>query len=341
MNWLSRLFGKADNHPEAALAAAQEERLEQSADLDPQQNLLWMHAADINKLYYRWLIGQSAAPQQEETVLDKKILEALRKVADSETGGAAMVPRVPAVIPQLLRSLRDENASAKDLSQQIAHDVVLVAEVIHEANSPFYRPAKPIHSLESAVLLLGQNGLRLLIARVAFRPIINLQSGQFTKRVAPLLWTQAELCADACNLLGQQERADPFECFLSGLMQNVGMVVAFRIIDRGYTGRVLPDADEFCLQFTQAARVLSSRIAKAWEFPPNVVEVIEHFGDREHAVSQSALGKVLYVSDQVSKMRLLIDHGLLDEEEHFVRFGLSPSALHCLDVIKRRLNLAA
>ncbi len=310
-------------------------------EIDPDASLRLIHAADINKQFYRWLIGQQRLTESEPSVLDKKILQALEVVANSETGGANLVPRVPAVIPQLLRSLRDENMSAGELSRQIAHDVVLVAEVIHEANSPFYRPAKPIHSLENAVLLLGQNGLRLLIARVAFRPIINLQAGRYTKRMAPQVWAQAELCADACNLLGHEYQADPFESFLAGLMQNVGMIVAFRIIDRGYTGDHLPDSDAYCVAFTQAVRLLSSRIARAWEFPANVVEVIENMGKSDHPMSHSALGQVLHVSDQVSKIRILVDHGQLEEDEYYARMGLSKNAIRCLAMLKRREQKAA
>lgn len=340
-NWLTRLFGKSE--PKHETSAALEEQLETAveADFDPDASLRVIHAADINKQFYRWLIGQQGQTEQPVSILDKKILQALEQVANSDAGGANLVPRVPAVIPQLLRSLRDEKMSAGELSRQIAHDVVLVAEVIHEANSPFYRPAKPIHSLENAVLVLGHNGLRLLIAKVAFRPIINLQAGHFTKRVAPQVWAQAELCADACNLLGNEYKADPFESFLAGLMQNVGMIVAFRIIDRGYNGAHLPDSDAYCVAFTQAVRLLSSRIAKAWEFPSNVIEVIEHLGDHDHPMSKSGLGQVLHVSDQVSKIRILVDHEQLEEDEYFARMGLSKNALRCLEMLKRREQKAA
>ena len=340
-NWLTRLFGKSEEMQEEVAVSAQEAVVEE--EIDPQLALNLMHSSDVNNLFYRWLIGQSeqsARPPVPE-ILGQKILQALEMTIKSEGGGGNLVPRVPAVIPQLLRSLRDENMSAGALSRQIAHDVVLVAEVIHEANSPFYRPAKPIHSLENAVLLLGQNGLRLLIARVAFRPIINLQVGHFTKQVAPHIWMQAELCADACNFLGPEMQADPFESFLSGLMQNVGTIVAFRMIDRGYTGKYLPDSDVYCFAFNQAVRHLSASIARAWDFPHNVVEAIEHLGELEHPVSQSALGRVLQMSDQISKLRILVDHGLLEEDEYFAKLGLNKQALRCLDVLKRRERNAA
>ncbi|WP_338849443.1 HDOD domain-containing protein [Massilia sp. W12] len=336
-NWLSRLMGRDEEPAEPVL----EQELEQSAQSDPEQTLRILHTLDVDQLYYRWLIGQQGRTPLPESVLDKKILQAMQMLADSEGGGSNLVPRVPAVIPQLLRSLRDEEMSAHELARQIAHDVVLVAEVIHEANSPFYRPAKPIASLESAIMLLGQNGLRLLVARVAFRPIINMQAGRFAKQAAPHIWAQAELCADACSILGPAQGADPFESFLSGLMQNVGLIVTFRMIDRAYQGQFLPDSDEFCLQFMQKVRLISSRIAKSWEFPASVEQVIAHLGQLDHPVMQAALGRVLQQADQISKLRLLIDHGQLEEDEPFARMGLPAPALHCLDQLKRRKEMAA
>jgi hypothetical protein len=124
------------------------------------------------------------------------------------------VPRVPEVIPQLLRSLGDEDVSAAELSRQVAQDVVLVAEVIREANSAYYQPITPVKTVEAAIMMLGQNGLRMLLARVAFRPVINMQADGFARRAAPHVWSQSEKCALAASLLAPGLTAGVFESYL-------------------------------------------------------------------------------------------------------------------------------
>ncbi len=334
-NWISRLFGKGEEAapvavvPSTTPAAPAKVRTPEGEpkpvpSAEVMRTLRLHHASDVNALFYRWLIGQHQQTPLPSSEFEKKVLQALETLTKSESGGANLVPRVPAVIPQLLKSLRDESSSALDLARQISHDIVLVAEVIHEANSSFYHPAKPIHNIENAVMLLGQNGLRLVIARVAFRPLINMQSGHFAKVVAPKIWAQSEKCADACKILSGPMKADPFIAYLAGLIQNVGMIVAFRMIDHGYQGKMLPDSDHFCYSFFRLTRLLSARIAQAWDFPPQVIQGLEKLALGEWTAH--AMEEVLFMSDQMGKLRILVDQQVLQEEEHFTINGLSPEA---------------
>ncbi len=289
---------------------------------------------DIDAIFYRWLIGSSGTPSKGAGAQEQTILQALDTLSKSKLAGANLVPRVPAIIPQLLKSLRDENVSAADLSRQIAHDVVLIAEVIREANSPYYHPAKPIANLENAVMVLGQNGLRLLIARAAFRPIINLQSGRFTSRAAPHIWAQSEKCADTCSRLAVAMKVEPFEAFLAGLIQNVGLIVAFRLIDRLCDGHALPGSELFCRSLSAHARMLSALIGQQWDFPHDVVIAIEDMSWGLPAVDKAPLHQVLSSSDRVSKIRMLVDNKLLGQDEESVLNGLSAAALQCFNQLK-------
>lgn len=279
--------------------------------------------ADIDPLFYRWLTGastQAAAPGVERLMLDE-----LTRLAQSPGAGAHLVPRVPAVIPQLLRSLRDDSMSSAELSRLLAQDVVLVAEVIRSANSPYYRPNTPIKTVESALLLLGQNGMRLLLARVAFRPVISAQGGNLARLAAPLVWRHAEKCALAANLLAPRLGANPFEAYLAGLMQNVGLIVAFRLFDQLSPDAVLPQSAQFHAALAEQARTLSARIAVMWEFPQAVADAIATAGHP----GMSALPRTVALADRIGKLRMLVDAGQLDTEEPSVLAGLDEAMLVC------------
>lgn len=333
--WIKRLFGMPE--PASGLPPVPVAGALSAADLHPAcaATAQLAHARiDIDAIYYRWLIGANSSPAKGAGVLEKTILEALEALSKSKLAGANLVPRVPAILPQLLKSLRDENISAAGLSHQIAHDVVLIADVIREANSSYYRPARPITNLESAVLVLGQNGLRLLIAKAAFRPVINLQSGRFTKLAAPHIWAQSEMCADACSRLAIAIKIEPFEAFLAGLIQNVGLIVAFRLIDRLYDGNALPGSDAFCRTLSAHARTLSALIGQQWDFPEDVIIAIEDMSWGLPAADKMPLHRILSISDRVSKIRLLVDHQLLGQDGESVLSGLSDTALQCFNQLK-------
>ncbi|TFW31992.1 HDOD domain-containing protein [Massilia horti] len=263
---------------------------------------------DIEYMFCRWLAGPALqdVPPAAETL----IMGELARLEATPGAAADLVPRVPAVIPQLLRSLRDDSASAADLARQVAQDVVLVAEVIREANSPYYRPTAPVRTIEGAIMLLGQNGMRMLLARVAFRPVISAQSGRLARLVAPNVWRHAETCALAASLLAPQVNADPLEAYLAGLLQDVGLIVAFRVIDQVCQADALPQSETFCAQLMAAARVLSVRIGAHWEFPATATSAVALAGRGD----ATPLARALAQGDQLAKLRLLLDAGQLAED---------------------------
>ena len=325
-NWFARLFGaggrqsaQAQPGPDAAPAPAAP--LASVPDA-PGAN------AQVDAAFFRWLAGAAGGDAPEAT--ERLILDELARLADSPARAAQLVPRVPAVSPGLLRSLRDESISNAELSRMVAQDVVLVAEVVREANSSFYRPPSPVKNIEGAVMLLGQNGLRMLLARVAFRPVISMQSGRFAKLVAPQVWMQSEKCALACATLAPHAGANPFEAYLAGLIQNVGLIVAFRLIDQVYNEDVLPRSPSFAAALLGQARRLAHGIAREWAFPDSVAQAILDAG----SPGAGAMAGVLATADALAKLRLLVDAGELAPDDALVTAVVTPRLLPCFDSLR-------
>ena len=316
MGWIGKLLNGGDekSKPAAVAAAAAAEAARQPATI-----------TEIDAMYYRWLAAASAAQAPEET--EQQILDELARLAREPIAGAALVPRIPAIIPQLMRTLQDENMSAAKLSAQLAQDVLLVAEVYREANRPCYQSrynASPsISNMEGAIMLLGQNGMRMLLARVAFRPIVSMQSGGLTVRTAPLIWRQSEKCALAASLVAPAMHANAFDAYLAGLMANVGLVVAFRLIDQMHAPDVFPQSDAFIAQVFAQARILSVRIAELWEFPQSVTRAIGQVGQADADPQAQALA----LGERLSKLRMLADTGRFPADDPFVTSGLDKNAL--------------
>jgi HD-like signal output (HDOD) protein len=311
-NWFNRLKGGSDSPDAAAAPDAADETSAQDA------------AAEVDATYYRWLTASSgyAAPPD----IEGRILDGVRTLARNPREAAELVPRVPEIIPQLLRTLGDEGASNTDLARQVTQDTVLVAEVIREANSAYYRPLTTVKTVEAAIMMLGQNGLRMLLARLAFRPLIRLQPSGFARQVAPKVWSQSEKCALAASLLAPGLTAPAFESYLAGLMQNIGLVVAFRLSDRITQDGRIPGSSEFGRQLFDVSRELSASIALYWEFPPDVSDAIGQAG----TPGDLRLAQALAQGDRIAKLRLLIDGNVVDEDDPLVADGLDNFQRRCL-----------
>lgn len=289
-----------------------------------------MQREQVNADFSNCLFGANDAAEIFASQIESDILAALEKIIRSSQSGANLVRRMPGVIPQLLQSLRTEAFSGTDLAQKISHDVVLVAEVLRLANSANYHASKSIASIEHAILILGHGGMRQLITGVAFKPIIDLNSGHFTKLAARNIWDQSRKCAVANRLLAHAEQVDPFEAFMAGLMQNVGLIASLRIMDQmSVDGRQIGSVSFFNSLIGQA-RILSCSIGREWRFPEAVITAIEEQGSIYNAAKMSPIGKILSMGDYLSKMQLLHHHQRLDIHAAGVTQGLSDKELNCL-----------
>jgi HD-like signal output (HDOD) protein len=153
-----------------------------------------------------------------------------------------------------------------------------------------------------------------------------MQSDGFSRRVAPQIWSQSEKCALAASLMAPGLTAGVFEAYLAGLMQNVGLVVAFRLADRVCENGKVPVSGEFGVSLLAHSRQLSAEIAKHWEFPHDVADAIAQASDP----GESSLALALSQGDRIAKLRLLLDGAILSEDDALVAEGLDSFQRRCL-----------
>jgi HD-like signal output (HDOD) protein len=309
-------MGGSDGDASQAVASAQ-------ARVEEEQRQAGRIGQDIDIAYYNWLTGSagfSAPPELEQAMLAEA-----GALAERPEEAAGLVPRVPEVIQQLLGSLGDDGASAAELKRMVSKDVVLMAEVIREANSSYFSSMAPVNTIEAAIMRLGQAGLRMLLARIAFRPVIRMQMDGFASRAAPRVWQQSERCALAASLVASGLSAGAFEAYLAGLIQNVGLIVAFRVADRLSPKGAMPRSGEFGIGMLAVGRTLSAGIARHWDFPPDVHEAVAQAGEPETNLAQA-----LALGDRIAKLRLLLDAGVVAEDDALVTDSLDSFQRRCL-----------
>jgi HD-like signal output (HDOD) protein len=295
----------------------------------------------VNNVWDAWLFDRAHDTGLDTTALESQVLDALAAILSSQQSGAALVRRMPGLVPQLLQSLRSDGFSGAALSRTISSDVVLVAEVIRLANSSFQGTGTTISSVEHAVILIGQEGLRQLITGVAFRPIIDIHSGHYTRSLAPRLWVHAERCGIANRQLAEAMGIDPFDAFLAGLVQNVGLIVALRIMDQVAKGAPELGSEVFCAHLARAARALAVSIAHEWDFPPAVTTALGEQGSTRKGVQLSPLGRLVMMTDYLAKLQTLAALGLLEETDASVFTGLPTNAQQCYRLLSGAPRSAA
>jgi hypothetical protein len=244
---------------------------------------------------------------------ETKVLEALAAILASQQSGAALVRRMPGLIPQLLQSLRSETFSGSALSRTISSDPVLVAAMIRLANSCYQGTGATIASVEQAVILIGQEGLRQLITTVAFRPIVDVRSGFYVRRLAPhpvgafgaLRDRRAPMARRGHRTLRRLPGGPAAERRPDSWPAHHGPDGARDGEPRARLGRVLAQLARDTRRLCAASRANGTSRQRG--------AGAARTGRMRRGVVMSPLGRLLMLADYLGKVRMLVEQGLVDD----------------------------
>lgn len=235
------------------------------ADEEPTRGAL----TQLENHLFCWLLDASPAELERDTPDAPGVLTQLQSRLDD--GKLMELPRQPAVLPMLMRALSSEDISRHELANIILGDPALTDQLLHVANSPFFRPSdQPIESVEHAIFLLGLDGVRSVAAAAVMRPMMTARSNQealFAQRV----WRWGLACARAAELIARSQGADGNAFFLVTLVPALAYITLRREVTRIYRGQdqaALPEPAVIRTALRNhewdVARLLSVR----WDLPP-------------------------------------------------------------------------
>ena len=240
-------------------------------------------------------------------------------VAATEDGATLrqLAPRRPSLLPQLIRAANDDAAPRRELAAIIRRDPSLVGSLLEMANSSFYRVSeRPVESIDRAVVLLGSEGIRSLIAAAAMQPIFRVASGPFP-RFAQTVWEHAWRAANAAVVhAAMAEKADPFAAELLSLVWGLADVVLFRaILERyeaaGSGGALQPDAGVIATALESHSARVARRIGAGWELSEASLAALEQQASATEPVTP--LGRALRFGRIVGALAVLHINGTIDE----------------------------
>jgi HD-like signal output (HDOD) protein len=155
-----------------------------------------------------------------------------------------------------------------------------------------------------------------------------MNSGHYTRTLAPRLWEHAERCASANRAVAEELGIEPFEAFLAGLLQNVGLIVALRVMDQVAKNDASLGSELFCAQLVRDARALTCSIGREWHFPDAVTLALAEQNGVQKGAQLSPLGQLLMLTDYLGKVRELIGHGRLGHADPALLAGLPAYTQH-------------
>jgi HD-like signal output (HDOD) protein len=227
-------------------------------------------------------------------------------------------PRRPSLLPKLMATVNDSEASMREMSGIIAQDPALTANLLRIANSPVYRvSSSPVESIERAVTLVGVAGIRSIIATALVQPLMTAGHGAFS-RFPELCWEHTLYSALTAETHATQvERAEPFVSQLVGLLYGLSAIVVFRIIRDQFAANPALRAEP-----GSVARLLETwvaptagRIAKSWELNERLQYALESQTLAAELQMETSLGRSLRFGRVAGSVIVLCRLGKITEDE--------------------------
>jgi HD-like signal output (HDOD) protein len=223
-------------------------------------------------------IFDNVREKQPLTTTQKSIIAEVGRSLKNQQKRVHSVPRLPSIIPKLLKSLRDPNASSKDFVNIINKDPALSTAVLKMANSVYFNPQEnKIDSIETAVVKLGLTGLRTVLSTAVMQPVMQGKSRHLSN-FSHQLWTHSLCCAAACEAIAKQRQLEPFKAYLLGLVHDIGNSTIVNQLSIQHSqsdkhGNI--DYSSYAPIIQTNAKALSTTIALDWQLPEEICSALQ------------------------------------------------------------------
>jgi HD-like signal output (HDOD) protein len=267
---------------------------------------------------------------------ERIVAAALTTIGSAATQGK-YAPRRPNLLPQLMRVVSDEDSSRRELVALIARDPSLVGSLLKMANSAYYRVTpRPVESIERAVVMLGSDGLRSLIATALVQPIFEISMAGAFPRFPQVVWEHALLSAHAAiPHAALVERADQFAAELLCLVTGLAEIVLFRAAMDHYANssrRNQPAPVVMASLLASQAATFAWHIGANWELSELMLAALE---EQMETTSEptTPLGRSLRFGRCAGALAVLRTNSVIDDATARLSLpegGMSPAHLKCM-----------
>lgn len=227
-------------------------------------------------------------------------------------------PRRPSLLPKLMATVNDADASMKEISGIIAQDPALTANLLRIANSPLYRiSSTPIESIDRAVTMVGVAGIRSIIATALVQPLMAAGTGAFAK-FPELCWEHTLYSALTAETHATQvERSEPFVSQLVGLLYGLSAIMVFRIIRDQFAAHpeLKPNPGSVARMLETWVAPTAGRIAASWELNERLQYALESQTLASELQMETQLGRSLRFGRVAGSVIVLCRLGKITEQE--------------------------
>lgn len=278
---------------------------------------------EYQQAFYSYLFGSSSDlhcfknDELAEFTLDKieRLLSSPKLILDS-------LPILPMSLAKVIDQLNNKDFDTDGLVASIQQEPAIAAKVIELANSAYYnRNNREISDLKSAFMVLGTKGLSEGVINGFVNKMVP-QSSIYFKQYGKKIWQHSLSTGVIAKALvaSSAQKESAAHAYFIGLICNLGdviiyqlMVDAFSVVHPDYQ----PNSTLFKSVMAKNSKRLTYFIAKYWNFPNSILEVLALQAKVKKSALLPALHKKMPIACFVYEAQLLSELEMRLTQETF------------------------
>lgn len=211
---------------------------------------------------------------------------------------------IPQITLKILRMINENDFDIKKVAQEIKKEQVISANVIRLCNSSYFGLNKKIHSIDRALVILGERRLLQMIISASMELYFSQAEGGYSLCKGGLFYHALGTALIAESLAKHSNVAKPEIAYTAALLHDIGKVVLDHNISSQYPffyRRIQIDQAELIevekeilgITHPEAGKILGEH----WSLSERLIDVISNHHNPEHATLASNLTHIVYFAD--------------------------------------------
>jgi putative nucleotidyltransferase with HDIG domain len=245
---------------------------------------------------------------------------------------------IPQTALKIIRMIKDDSCSFREISREILQDQVLSARLIRMCNSISINHGLKVDSVEKALLRIGEKNLILLALSFSVENFLSHQNQGYSLCKGGIFHHSIWTAGISCKLAELTGAVEPAVAYTTGLLHDIGKVILDQYICGAYplfyrqlqvNGNDLTTIEKsmFGIAHTEAGYLLASR----WSMPDFVSETIMRHHEPSAAEANQSLAHLVYIADLIS-YRFALGHDVNKMDTSHLRSSLNAISFRVEDL---------
>lgn len=256
--------------------------------------------------FYDYLFGNS----QQQIDQDPLSLFVAQKINELVMNPEPMLddlPVMPTSVAKVMSLIDEADFNLPELLKVIEQEPSVAADVIKLANTPKYkRGDREITDLHKAFMCMGAEGLKNGVIQ-SYVKRFTASSNLYFKQFGEKIWKHSYNSALYSQFLAEKylPQDEVNTIYLVGLIRNLGAMIIFQLLVEAFKF-VDPDAQpnsaSFKLLMAEQSLNLTMTIAKYWNLPPKIIDILaaQNKDNKEQVVGALCVYEANIISEAMS-----------------------------------------